>query len=218
MRVALRDAQHVVVDAHLAPVLLDALRDLLGQRHEHERAQQHELQHALAEVARRGAPSPARTPSGPRRGTWRAGTTNPVIDSVVASISMRWRLVSSPSAATAPATPPAMTRASAASGGSRSDVGGGREAAPACGPQPRSGTELFLHELDQRAERALRVHERDGRAPAPRAGRLVDHAVRRAPSPTRAPPRSRRRGTRRGAGPRPCSRGTSRPASRRVSA
>ena len=36
---------------------------------------------------------------------------------------------------------------------------------------------LLLDELDERAERRLRVHERDGRAPAARARSLVDHAV-----------------------------------------
>src|SRR5689334_8637700 len=36
---------------------------------------------------------------------------------------------------------------------------------------------LFLDELDQGPERGLRMHERDGRPAAPRAGCLVDHTV-----------------------------------------
>src|SRR4051794_9252385 len=35
----------------------------------------------------------------------------------------------------------------------------------------------LLHELDERAERRLRVHERNGGATAAGAGRLVDHLV-----------------------------------------
>ena len=55
---------------------------------------------------------------GPKRGTADAGTANPVIDSVIASIIMRCKLVRPPAGAAAAATPPAMSRASAASGGS----------------------------------------------------------------------------------------------------
>ena len=76
----------------------------------------------------------------------------------------------------------------------------------------------LLDELDQGAERRLRVHERDRRAPAPGPGRLVDHPVALGLHPLE----------RRGAVVDPvadvvealalASRGTSRPASRRGSA
>src|SRR4051812_41157109 len=41
----------------------------------------------------------------------------------------------------------------------------------------RCGRSVLLDELDERAERRLRVHEGDGRPAAARAGSLVDHAV-----------------------------------------
>ena len=69
-----------------------------------------------------------------------AGTTKPVIDSVIDSTSRRCRLVSPPPGATAAATPPAMIRASAASGGSLEDLGGGGEREPASRPASYSWT------------------------------------------------------------------------------
>src|SRR5437868_11341817 len=114
--------------------------------------------------------------SGPIRGTWLAGTTKPVIDSMSDSIRSRCRLVSRPPAATAAATAPATIRASVASGGvclTRSGLGSGT----GIGASTSVRGSLFLHELDQRAECALRVHEGHGGPAAAGAGLLVDGAA-----------------------------------------
>ena len=68
---------------------------------------------------------------------------------------------------------------SATAAQARHDTAG--PAAAETGRQPGAGVSLFLDELDERAERALGVHERDGRAAAPRARGLVDHADDRPP-------------------------------------
>ncbi len=122
MRVALRDAQHAVVDAELARVRpRRASTTSSGSGTSTSAAQQHELHHALAGTPRsRRAMRTSRTPPGRAAAPRRPGPTKPVIDSVTDSISTRCRLVSPPAGATAAATPPAMMRASAASGGCRS--------------------------------------------------------------------------------------------------
>ena len=100
------------------------------------------------------------------RGTRATGTTKPVIDSINASTRTRCRLVSPPAGAIAAATPPAMIRVSAASGGCR------RTSASEGNGTGIAARKLLLDELDQSPERRLRVHERDRRAAAPGPGLL----------------------------------------------
>ena len=83
---------------------------------------------------------------------------------------------------------------------------------------PQPARESLLYEFDEGAEGAFRMHERHRRAAGARPGRLVDDAAAAGLHRLRARRRSRSRGTRRDAGPRPASRATSRPASRDVSA
>ena len=155
VRVTVRDPQHVVLHAELVHVAVDAFDDLVGQRHEHEGAEQHDLQHALPEallaVVHRGAKAAASS-----HGTRSAGTTNLVIDSTSDSISNRCNEVSEPLTVAAAATPPAIVRASAASGGVRlaaSAAGNGTGTPRIVAPGSKSpfvadrfvGDQLLLH-------------------------------------------------------------------------